>query len=91
MLTEGWNYTEENPYGECTYDNKVEIYWSMAQFLTDEEVNTIWSIVGKACDRNNIDTTGDQELSVRVYDEIELPDDEEEENYYESLSEGKDS
>ena len=26
MLTEGWNYTEENPYGECTYDNKVEIY-----------------------------------------------------------------
>jgi len=26
-----------------------------------------------------------------VYDEIELPDDEEEENYYESLSEGKDS
>ena len=50
MLTEGWNYTEENPYGECTYDNKVEIYWSMAQFLTDEEVNTIWSIVGKACD-----------------------------------------
>ena len=89
MLTEGWNYTEENPYGECTYDDKVEIYWSMAQFLTDEEVNTIWGIVGKACDRNNIDTTGDQELSVRVYDEIELPDDEEEDNYYESLSEGK--
>ena len=23
MLTEGWNYTEENPYGECTYDDKV--------------------------------------------------------------------
>ena len=63
----------------------------MTSFLNDSEVQQIWSIVGKACDRENIDTTGDQELSVRVYDEIELPDDEEEKNYYESLSEGKDS
>ena len=72
MLTEGWNYTEDNPYGECYYDNKVEIYWSMAQFLTDEEVNTIWGIVGRACDRNNIDTSGDAELSVRVYNEVNI-------------------
>ena len=42
----------------------------MAQFLTDDEVNTIWGIVGKACDRNNIDTSGDAELSVRVYNEV---------------------
>jgi len=26
--------------------------------------------VGRACDRNNIDTTGDAELSVRVYNEV---------------------
>ena len=68
-------------------DGKVEVYYNMTSFLNDSEVQQIWSIVGKACDRENIDTTGDQELSVRVYDEIEVP----EENYYESLSEGKDS
>ena len=67
-------------------DGKVEVYYNMTSFLNDSEVQQIWSIVGKACDRNNIDTTGDQELSVRVYDEIDVP----EENYYESLSEGKD-
>ena len=87
-----WEYPEDNPYGECTYDGKVEVYYNMTSFLNDSEVQQIWSIVGKACDRENIDTTGDQELSVRVYDEIELPDDEQEEdeNYYQSLSEGKD-
>ena len=72
MLTEGWNYPEENPYGECTHNGTVEIYWSMSQFLTDSELNTIWDIVGKACDRNNIDTTGDAELSVRVYNWINI-------------------
>jgi len=70
MITEGWNYPEDNPYGECTHNGTVEIYWSMAQYLTDQEVNTIWGIVGKACDRNNIDTSGDAELSVRVYNEV---------------------
>tara|TARA_B100001093_G_scaffold59552_1_gene50280 strand:- start:101 stop:370 length:270 start_codon:yes stop_codon:yes gene_type:complete len=86
MKEQKWQYPEDNPYGECTMDNKVEVYYNMTSFLTDSEVQQIWSIVGKACDRNNIDTTGDQELSVRVYDEIDVP----EENYYESLSEGKD-
>jgi len=86
MKGQKWEYPEDNPYGERTMDNKVEVYYNMTSFLTDSEVQQIWSIVGKACDRNNIDTTGDQELSVRVYDEIDVP----EENYYESLSEGKD-
>ena len=90
MKEQKWQYPEDNPYGECTMDNKVEVYYNMTSFLTDSEVQQIWSIVGKACDRENIDTTGDQELSVRVYDEIELPDEEEDENYYQSLSEGKD-
>ena len=70
MITEGWEYPEDNPYGECTHNGTVEIYYSMAQYLTDEEVNTIWGIVGRACDRNNIDTTGDAELSVSVYNEV---------------------
>ncbi len=73
--------------GSVPMDGKVEVYYNMTSFLNDSEVQQIWSIVGKACDRENIDTSGDQELSVRVYDEIEVP----EENYYESLSEGKDS
>ena len=46
----------------------------MTSFLTDSEVTQIWSIVGKACDRENIDTSGDQELSIRVYDDIEAPE-----------------
>ena len=86
MKEQKWQYPEDNPYGECIMDNKVEVYYNMTSFLTDSEVQQIWSIIGKACDRENIDTTGDQELSVRVYDEIDVP----EENYYESLSEGKD-
>ena len=65
-----WEYPEDNPYGECTYDDKVEVYYNMTSFLTDLEVTQIWEIVGKACDRENIDTTGDQELSIRVYDTI---------------------
>ena len=86
-----WEYPEDNPYGECYYDNKVEVYYNMTSFLDDSEVHQIWEIVGKAMDRENIVTSDNEQLSVRVYDEIELPDDEEEENYYESLSEGKDS
>ena len=45
----------------------------MTHFLNDLELHQIWEIVGKACDRENIDTTGDQELSIRVYDEVEAP------------------
>ena len=76
---------EENPYGECDYDGKVEVYYNMTSFLDDSEVHQIWEIVGKAMDRENIVTSDNEQLSVRVYDEIEVP----EENYYESLSEGK--
>ena len=85
---EGVKYTfpDDDPYQEGN-----EIYYNMVDFLDDAEVHQIWEIVGKALDRNNIVTTDNEQLSVRVYDEIELPDDEEEENYYESLSEGKDS
>ena len=68
-------------------DGKVEVYYNMTSFLDDSEVHQIWEIVGKAMDRNNIVTSDNEQLSVRVYDEIEVP----EENYYESLSEGKDS
>ena len=81
-----WEYPEENPYGECTMDGKVEVYYNMTSFLDDSEVHQIWEIVGKAMDRNNIVTSDNEQLSVRVYDEIDVP----EENYYESLSEGKD-
>ena len=70
---------------ECTYDGKVEVYYNMTSFLDDSEVHQIWEIVGKAMDRENIVTSDNEQLSVRVYDEIEVP----EENYYESLSEGK--
>ena len=80
-----WEYPEDNPYGECTMDGKVEVYYNMTSFLNDSEVHQIWEIVGKAMDRNNIVTSDNEQLSVRVYDEIDVP----EENYYESLSEGK--
>lgn len=72
MITEGWSYPEDNPYGECKLGDEVEIYYSMSQFLTDSELNTIWDIVGRACDRNNIDTQGDAELSIRVYNYINI-------------------
>ena len=78
MSERKWSYPEDNPYGECTHDDKVEVYYNMSSFLTDSEVTQIWSIVGKACDRENIDTSGDQELSIRVYDDIEVWDDSEE-------------
>ena len=70
-MTRLWEYPEDNPYGECTHDGKVEFYYNICNLLTDAELNKVWEIVGNACDRNNIDTDGDQELSVRVYDEIE--------------------
>ena len=76
MMTESrfWEYPEDNPYGECSYNGKVEVYYNMTSYLNDDELNKIWEIVGNACDRNNIDTGGDQELSVRVYDEINTED-----------------
>ena len=79
-----YHFPDDDPYQESN-----EIYYNMVDFLDDSEVHQIWEIVGKAMDRNNIVTTDNEQLSVRVYDEIELPDDEEEDNYYESLSEGK--
>ena len=42
-----WEYPEENPYGECDYDGKVEVYYNMTSFLNDSEVQQIWSIVGR--------------------------------------------
>ena len=64
---EGVKYTfpDDDPYQEGN-----EVYYNMSEFLNDLEVQQIWEIVGKACDRENIDTTGDQELSIRVYDTI---------------------
>ena len=69
-----WRYPEENPYGECTYDGKVEVYYNMSSFLDDTEVHQIWEIVGKAMDRENIVTSGNESLSVRVYDEVSYED-----------------
>ena len=71
-MTRLWEYPEENPYGECTYDGKVEVYYNMTSFLDDAEVHQIWEIVGKAMDRNNIVTSENEQLSVRVYDDIEV-------------------
>ena len=71
-MTRLWEYPEENPYGECTYDGKVEVYYNMTSFLDDAEVHQIWEIVGKAMDRNNIVTSDNEQLSVRVYDDIEV-------------------
>ena len=69
---EGVKYTfpDDDPYQEGN-----EIYYNMSEFLNDSELHQIWEIVGKACDRENIDTSGDQELSVRVYDTITTPED----------------
>ena len=60
-----YTYPDDDPYQEGN-----EVYYNMSEFLTDLEVQQIWAIVGNACDRENIDTTGDQELSIRVYDEL---------------------
>ena len=73
-MTRLWEYPEENPYGECTYDGKVEVYYNMTSFLDAAEVHQIWEIVGKAMDRNNIVTSDNEQLSVRVYDDIEVPE-----------------
>ena len=70
-----WTYPEENPYGECTHNGEVEVYYNMTSFLDDSEVHQIWEIVGKAMDRENIVTSGNEQLSVRVYDEITPPED----------------
>ena len=37
----------------------------------DDEFSQIWEIVGKAADRHNIPTDGDQALSVRVYTTVD--------------------
>ena len=31
-----WEYPEDNPYGECTYDGKVEVYYNICNILTDK-------------------------------------------------------
>ena len=64
---EGVKYTfpDDDPYQESN-----EIYYNMTSFLNDSEVHQIWEIVGKALDRNNIVTTDNESLSVRVYDEL---------------------
>ena len=36
--------------------------------MTDEEIHTVWEIVGNALDRNGF-VDADGELSIRVYDE----------------------
>ena len=58
-----YTYPDDDPYQEGN-----EVYYNMAEFLNDDEFHQIWEIVGKACDRHNIPTDGDQELSVRLYD-----------------------
>ena len=60
-----YTYPDDDPYQEGN-----EVYFNMREYLNDQEEQQIWEIVGKACDRENIDTTGDQELSIRVYDTI---------------------
>ena len=58
-------FPDDDPYQEGN-----EVYYNMSEFLNDLEVQQIWDIVSKACDRENIDTSGDQELSILVYDTI---------------------
>ena len=64
---EGVKYTfpDDDPYQEGS-----EVYYNMVDFLDDAEVHQIWEIVGKALDRNNIVTSDNESLSVRVYDEL---------------------
>ena len=68
---EGVKYTfpDDDPYQEGN-----EIYYNMASFLDDTEVHQIWEIVGKAMDRENIVTSGNESLSVRGYDEVSSED-----------------
>ena len=70
-----WEYPEENPYGRENLYGEVEVFYNMTSFLDDSEVHQIWEIVGKAMDRENIVTSGNEQLSVRVYDEITTPED----------------
>ena len=60
-----YTFPSDDPYKEGN-----EIYYNMVEFLNDSELHQIWEIVGKACDRENIVTSGNESLSVRVYDEI---------------------
>ena len=59
-----YHFPDDEPYQESN-----EIYYNMVDFLDDSEVHQIWEIVGKAMDRNNIVTSGNESLSGRVYDE----------------------
>ena len=43
-------------------------FYSMTSMMTDEEIHTVWEIVGNALDRNGF-VDADGELSIRVYDE----------------------
>ena len=60
-----YHFPDDDPYQESD-----EIYYNIVDFLDDSEVHQIWEIVGKALDRNNIVTTDNESLSVRVYDEL---------------------
>ena len=60
-----YHFPDDDPDQESN-----EIYYNMVDFLDDAEVHQIWEIVGKAMDRNNIVTTDNESLSVRVYDEL---------------------
>ena len=60
-----YTFPDDDPYQEGN-----EVYYIMVDFLDDAEVHQIWEIVGKALDRNNIVTTDNESLSVRVYDEL---------------------
>ena len=46
-----YTFPENDPYQEGN-----EVYYNMAEFLNDSELHEIWTIVGRACDRENIDT-----------------------------------
>ena len=61
-----YTYPDDDPYQEGN-----EVYYNMAEFLNDDEFHQIWEIVGKACDRHNIPTDADQELSFRLYDTLD--------------------
>ena len=64
-----YHFPDDDPYQESN-----EIYYNMVDFLDDSEVHQIWEIVCKAMYRNNIVTTDNESLSVRVYDEISYED-----------------
>ena len=49
-----------------TYSRKH--FYSITSMMPDEEIHTVWEIVGNALDRNGFEDA-DGELSIRVYDE----------------------